>query len=218
MANKLITSVVLVALTIFGCERNYKQENDDILNPKIDSVSNHTSETNPPKTKPEFDIHKFIALTDSLYTSITGLPINLIYKIDTLGSDAYERESYYYPLFSTKQSIIRRISFDPGKRQRELRLWIVEATYKSAFEANQIFSKLRTITGKVNDSTDIIPGLTYSNDYVLKSDSKIIWLNSGCAVSFLNHQKLTRFMLSSYKIENIQDSIWCKCGQPKCSL
>ena len=217
----IIIPTILIGLTMFSCN----QTSDNNTKDKYDS-SKISTEKDPYLSatiteihqKPDFDVVKFATLTDSLLTKIQNKPIGLTIKIDTIRADKTEKRSFYSPLFTSDNCLIKRYFFDPGKGNRELRIWFVEATYEDTISANKAFEELHKQSGKVDGEEDYLPGLTYTNDYVIKSYKNIYWLNSGCPYAFSNHKILKQFMLQSLQVYNIQDSIWCKCGQPKCSL
>ena len=221
MNYNIIISTIYISLSIFGCNQTSdKQAQDKSDSSTVSTTKDTTTITKISEVnlKPDFDVVKFISLTDSLLTKIQGRPIGLTVKIDTITADKTDKRSFYSSLFSSDNCLITRYSFDPGKGSRELRIWFVEATYPDTISTNKAFEALHRQSGKVDGENDYLPGLTYTNDYVIKSYNKIYWLNSGCPYAFSNHQKLIQFMLQSLQVENIQDSIWCKCGQPKCSL
>lgn len=217
----IIIPTILTGLTMFSCNQTSDknaQENSDSTKVQIAQDTSSFTKMTEVLKKPDFDVEKFVILTESLLTKIQGRPINLTFKIDTISSDKTDKRSFYCALFPSTNTLIKRFSFDPGKGSRELRIWFVEATYPDSISTNKAFEELHRQSGKVDGENDYLPGLTYTNDYVIKSYNKIYWLNSGCPYSFANHIKLKQFMLQSLLVYNIQDSIWCKCGQPKCSL
>ena len=217
---KIIILTIFVGLTIFGCNQTSDKHTQDkfdsltVVTPQDTSITKMTEVSR----KPDFDVAKFVTLTDSLLTKIQGRPISLTFKIDTIIADKIDKRSFYSSLLAPPNTLVKRFSFDPGKGSRELRIWFVEATYEDKVFARNAFEALKKDAYDMNDSVNWSPGLTYTNDYVIISDRKIYWLNSGCPYSFFNHQKIKQYMLQSLQIETIQDSIWCKCGQPKCSL
>ena len=217
----IIISTIFIGLTMFSCNQTADKQTQDKSDSSTISAANDTSSFTKiieVHQKPAFDFVKFVSLTDSLLTKIQGKPIGLTVKIDTIRADKTDKRSFYSSLFSSANCLIKRYSFDPGKGSRELRIWFVEATYQDTISINKAFEELHRQSGKVDGKYDYLPGLTYTNDYVIKSYNKIYWLNSGCPYAFSNHQILKQFMLQSLQVDNIQDSIWCKCGQPKCSL
>jgi len=215
---RIIIPTIFIGLTMFSCNQasetqtQDKTDSSNILTAKDTSTFIKMTEV---EKKADFDVVKFVALTDSLLTKIQGRPIVLTMKIDTITPD---KRSFYSSLFSSDKALIKRFSFDPGKGSRELRIWFVEATYQDKTFANNAFIALKKDAYDMEDSVSWSPGLTYTNDYVIISDKRIYWLNSGCPYAFFNHQKLKQFLLQSLQVDEIQDSIWCKCGQPKCSL
>ncbi len=217
----IIILTIFIGMILFSCNQTADKKTQDKSNSSTLLSAKDTSSVTKMEEvqkKTDFDVAKFITLTGSLLTKIHGRPINLTFKIDTISFDKIDKRSFYSALFPTTKTLIKRFSFDPGKGSRELRIWFVEATYQDSVSTNKAFEELHRQSGKVNGEDDYSPGLTYTNDYVIKSYNKIYWLNSGCPYSFSNHQKLKQIMLQSLQVDNIQDSIWCKCGQPKCSL
>ncbi len=164
----------------------------------------------------DFDINQFINNANALLTTIKGKSIRLTFNIDSINVDANK----YSPLRALLPSMamIKKYYFDPGKGNRELRFWLVDATYSDKTTIEKAFKELNRLSGKVNGNNDFTPGLTYSNDYVIRTDDKIFWLNSLCPFEFKNHQKLSKLLLKSLNINNVKDSIHCKCGQPVCGL
>jgi hypothetical protein len=219
---KIVLTVVLLWLAILSCNQIPGDQNQ--ANPEDRTVSNILKYTSTgiekAGTVPELglNVSKFLALADSLLTSIQGKSINLSYKIDTITADKISKRSFFQPLLSSDNTIIKRYLFDPGTGNSELSFWIVDATYTDTILTNKVFAQFGKQSGKVNGADDFFPGLTYQNDYVIKTGKKIYWLNSGCSFAFFNHQKIKQLLLQSLKIENAKDSIICKCGQPVCRL
>ena len=221
MNYNIIIPTIFIGMTMFGCNQTSDKQTQDKSDSSTVSTTKDTStitKMTEVYQKPDFDVIKFVALTDSLLTKIQGRPIGLTIKIDTIRADKTDKRSFYSSLFSSDNCLIKWYSFDPGKGSRELRIWFVEAIYQDTISTNKAFEELHRQSSKVDGENDYWPGLTYTNDYVIKSHDKIYWLNSGCPYAFSTHQKLKQFMLQSLQFDNIQDSIWCKCGQPKCSL
>jgi hypothetical protein len=57
------------------------------------------------------------------------------------------------------------------------------------------------------------PGLTYTNDYVVRFKNKIYWVNSSCGFAYFNHEKIRDNLLKciDHKFP-ADDSIVCRCG------
>ncbi len=146
------------------------------------------------------DVNGFVVLSDILLTSISGKEINLVLSNETTSTPAFA---------------MRKIDFDPGKGNRNLRFWIKHFVYSDTENCISDFIALRKeANGDAGD--DGVPGLTYSNDYVLRSDKQIFWLNTGCAYAYSNHLMIKQNLLQSLNNVPISDSISCKCGQPNC--
>lgn len=219
--NRIIILTIIIGLTTISCQQatdkiNYNLSESPTKSKAKDTLSIATITDIPQKLN--FDVERFVELTDSLLTSIQGKPIGLTTKIDTIRAEKIDGKSFYSSLFTAENSLVKRYSFDPGKSSKELRFWFLEAKYQDINSTNKVFEELHRISGTVDSENDYLPGLTYTNDYVIKSSNKIYWLNTGCPYSFSNHQKISQFILQSLPSVNIKDSIWCKCGQPKCSL
>lgn len=217
----ILMPTIFIGLLMFSCNQTSvkpTQNKSDSLTMSPTKDSSSFTQLNEIYQKTDFDALKFVTLTDSFLTKIQGRPIGLTSKIDTITAGKMCKRSFYSSLFSSDNTLIKRFSFEPGKGGRELQIWFVEATYQDIISTDKAFKELHRQSGKVDGENDYYPGLTYTNDYVIKSYNKIYWLNSGCSYAFFNHQKLKQFMLQSLPINNIQDSIWCKCGQPRCSL
>lgn len=217
----IIILTLLIGLVMFSCNQTKDKQEQGSPDSTLVVMSKETilhKKLTEVFQKPDFNVAKFINLTDSLLTEIKGKSINLSYEIDTIIVDKTKHRSFFTSHFQSDSTLIKRYSFDPGKGNRILRIWIIIATFKDSAMTNLAFASLKKDAYDTEDSEDWSPGLTYTNDYVIKSENKIYWLNSGCVYAFYNHKKLKDNMLQSLQIDAIQDSIWCRCGQVKCSL
>ena len=165
----------------------------------------------------DFNVNRFITLADSLLTSIERKPFHFSCIIDTIPSDISDEYSYYYALHPSDKTLVKRYSFDPGRGNRMMHLWFIDASYSDTSDLNKAFKALK-VRAYENTEPFYIPGLTYTNDYVVRTDKNIYWLNSGCPYAFFNHKKLIGLISQSLDLDNVVDSIHCKCGMPKCKL
>lgn len=94
---------------------------------------------------------------------------------------------------------------------------LYKAVYFSEIGAKEAMANLRKLSGTVNGINDHAPGLSNANDYVLRSNNCIYWLNSGCNYTEEQHQKLIRQLQQQLKNRPMQESIFCNCGNPVCS-
>ncbi|MBX7164626.1 MAG: hypothetical protein K1X49_13130 [Saprospiraceae bacterium] len=215
--DKILALVILSIVFTIGCNQNSQHKIHEKSNPsghlnaeKSTSISKIKESLNAPS----FDSNKYISITDSLLTKIQGIPIKITTKIDTIRE---ESKSIYGSLFTKADVLVKKYTFDPGEGSRELKFWIIEALYTDTTSAIRAFENLKKDALEMNDNSSWTPGLTYTNDFVIISGVYIFWLNTGCSYSYTNHLKLTDFMLRTLQLEQIQDSIWCKCGQSKCT-
>lgn len=217
-----IISIIFIGFAIISCSQNSSNqlENKTISFAAIDKSKNDTATFDKTASilKSDFEIAKFIKLSDSLLTTLQGQPIHLSCSIDTITADQSGR--FFNALFTSNNTTAKRYSFSPGKGNRKLDLWFLEVTYQDTISATKAFFELQNDAYEKGKRTgyDWTPGLTYSNDYVIKTDRKIYWLNTGCSYAFYNHQKIKQFILQCLQTDHITDSIYCKCGQAQCNL
>lgn len=212
--------IFLLLLIAISCHQSNNKANIDTNNiaPKLDQTDTSTLlNTTATGQAPILNVLTFVTLADSLLSHIQGKEIHLSYEIDTINPDQPDFLKIYGPLFISDNVLVKKYSFDPGKGNSELRLWIIEATFDDEVSASNAFNIIKTDAFDTGDKPNFTPGLTYSNDYVIVSSKNIYWLNSGCSYAMTNHKKLKQCMLGSLQVTNIQGSILCKCGQATCS-
>jgi hypothetical protein len=85
---------------------------------------------------------------------------------------------------------------------------VITAVYSSVGKAENAMRDLRKQSG-----ADETPGLTYTNDYVVRFGNKIYWVNSSCSYAYFNHKKIIDNLLKciSHTLP-ANDSIVCRCG------
>ncbi len=217
---EVLILVILVTLISSACNHGsdiqIDENSDTTLDVLIEDSTKRVKIT--AVLHPIFNVQKFVLLTDSFLSELEGKPIKLNFQTDTLLKDTSVFQSFYSALFTSNKAQITRYTFDPPKRSKALRFWYIEAVYGDKLATNEAFEKLIRQSGKVEIEKDNLPGLTYTNDFVIKAENKILWLNTGCAYSFANHKKMKEIMMHSLPTINIQDSIWCRCGQVECSF
>lgn len=213
---------ILLGVIMFGCTQQPVKQIRDKSDSSAVILSNDTTLSTPVPDvahKQDFDLETFVNLTNSLLTKITDRTVNLTYTVDTLTNDVQDDHRLLSSLLqSSGNYIIKIYLFDPGRRDIALGFRLISATYADSVAANVVFSLLKEDAYDSERGDNLTPGLTYSNDFVIRSGNQIYWLNSGCQYAFFNHQKLKDCMMQSLHIGSVQDSIWCKCGQVKCSL
>lgn len=183
----------------YSCSETDKRTTSN-LNYSLDS-STHISQydQNETNVKPEvdFDIEKFVKLTDSLLTTLKGQKINFRLLSDTVKESKLTRADYY-------------LVPESGNKIWQFRFSIY--TFSDTIKLNDTFEKIRLEATDI-ETGDETPALSYTNDNVYKTINQIIWLNTGCHYSFRNHLKLKTFLLRTIQLSTITDSIICECGQ-----
>jgi hypothetical protein len=140
----IIIPTFFIGLTLFSCNQTSNKQTQDISDSLTVSTEKDTSsfiKMTEVYTMPDFDVVKFVTLTDSLLTKIQGRPIGLITIIDTITANKMGKRSFYSSLFSSDNALIIRFSFDPGKSNEELRIWFVEATYQDTISTKKAFEE-----------------------------------------------------------------------------
>lgn len=218
MNANLSLSLIFLGLTFLSCNQSSQSHisgNSDSINSLILKDTLSINEERITSGETDLDIDKFIVQTEEFLSIIERRQVILSCTPDTLR--ALDKRSYYDELFSLSGGLIKRFTFEPSKNSSLLKILYLEATYNECNTASIAFEALRRQANGADGEDDYLPGLTYTNDYVIKSKNKIYWLNTGCAFSFSNHKKLASLMLQSLNVINIQDSIWCKCGDVNCN-
>jgi hypothetical protein len=208
--------IVLFSIVAVACNMT-TTKNDPIVLADTTYITAVSKDSTISKSTSVFDLTTFKRLTDSLLTSITGKNLQLTSSCDTLSEN---EASFGSRLYSSDKCIVKRYLFSPDKKYKmgKLRFKLFAATYPDSSETNKMFSKMRTVAYKLDTALhDKSPGLTYTNDYVIKTDKHIYWLNTGCSFAYFNHKKIKQFMLLSLPTDKIIDSINCKCGQSICA-
>lgn len=168
--------------------------------------------------KPTFDFVKFTHLTDSLLKSIASKTINIVCHVNTL---ELKKDSSGHPLMvilSSENVIVTGYYFDAGKGNPYLDFKVVEARFTDSISAIKTYTRISKNASEDGSEGDHSPGLTYTNDFVIKNAKNIYWLNTACAYPPRNHAKLESFLLQCLTIKNITDSIHCDCGAGKCDV
>ena len=183
--------------------------------PSVDTIVTMASKKDSvPLVRPTFDFNKFTHLADSLLKRIASKTITVSCRVDTL---KLEKDSSWHPiaiLRSSENATLIRYEFDAHNGSPYLSFIIVEAQYTDSISAERTYSRLK----KEARGFDNPPGLTYTNDFVLKNSKNIYWLNTACDYPAHNQNKLNSFLLKCTHIKNITDSIKCDCGAQECDV
>lgn len=99
----------------------------------------------------------------------------------------------------------------PDKYQ-SLNLAIIILNFKHPSECDSVFNKLDNLANK-DEKT---PGLTYSNDFVLKKTRSIFYLNAGCGMGLAFFKHVADLIIKD-STDKETDFILCQCGDVKCN-
>jgi len=208
-------SISLLLMLLFACNKQ--------PGTSVDKVTTSQDLSTVDSIIQVFNEYIFKGKADTIISDILGTQTAFSKKIDTIRPDVSSLDKrmrtipQYIALHSKELLHYRYILPEPHSG---LSLDVYVATIKSQTLSDTVFSYLRYLSlDEVGDTITFlqVPGLTYENDYVLKLENAIIWLNSNCLYSFENHMKFARGIRQSLGNKNIQDSILCKCGAVKCN-
>ncbi|MBD3584077.1 hypothetical protein [Flavobacterium selenitireducens] len=132
-----------------------------------------------------------------------------------MNSNTTASENHLNALNPSKYTQITKYFFDAGTKNKSESFWLVIAKYQNIESSKKAFQNLRNLSGNVQTSKDKVPGLTYSNDYVVRDGKRIIWLNSGCLYSEQDHLQLSEILKRHIPFQ-VSETINCKCGEVEC--
>jgi hypothetical protein len=218
-------TLLLLTVLIYSCSTNFNKNRNENLSIKDASRCN-SNQNLKIQTKNSIGINliDFKKRSDSLITLILNKPTSFEILTDTIRASNLESNQKSYLssleyLLVRKSNLFIRHFFKLEKPNNLLSFNLFEVFYNSYDSLNSSFSILKkSSSGIIKDDDSIlnVPGLTYQNDYLLKSDRYLIWLNSGCVYGFKNHLKFAIALKESLKNIVAQDSIVCECGKIKC--
>lgn len=200
----------ILSLILIGCssiEHDNKLQRIDSINKKdlnSDSIRQSKHINNKPELK--FDTTLFIAKLQEFIPTITSLKkdihceTKLIEKKDTVNS-------YYQDLLITESNTIQMFKFDLGDHFKNIEVY--QSNYSNP---ESIQTAFRNFQETANGLRDESPCLTKTNDFVIRSDKTIFWLNGACYYPYNNFIKICRLFESSLIGFNKIDSVKCKCG------
>jgi hypothetical protein len=219
------TTLVILILLIYSCNSNIKENRNNVLSSRDTLQHNSGQNLNlQNKYKNGLDILDFKKHADSLITIILDKPTSFVIVTDTIDDSKLKSKQKSYlssleNLLATKSDLFIKYNFKLGKPDNLLSFDLFEAFYNSSDSLDLSFSILKKSSNGIiveEDSILNVPGLTYENDYLLRSDSYLIWFHTGCAYGFNNHLKFARALKESLINIVFQDSIVCRCGQVIC--
>ncbi|MBS1634618.1 MAG: hypothetical protein JST26_01765 [Bacteroidetes bacterium] len=210
----------IILLFIAGCSTKTERQGHaiakDTVSEKPDKV---ISDAKQAIVYPDFDYIMFKSLADSLLSVIADEKIVLDLTIDTVKKTP--TETGYYSYLLNQNTLLLKFNFYPGKQRSLLRFHVIQARYPDTLSLNKAFAALKEDASgiyfnKASNYHDNSPGLTYTNDYVIKADKQILWLNLPCPYSVKNLGRVKQIFQRSWHFAHIKDSINCLCGQSRC--
>lgn len=167
----------------------------------------------------KFDIIEYKIKVDSLFSKIFSEKINSNLIIDTINKmDLIFNFFKSSPLENiTKHTnwCIRydfNIINDDVRRKKQLIIF----DFKTQIESDSCFVIFEKFATDTNYFEIFVPGLTYTNDYLVLIKNKIYWINSSCMYSYENHLKFVEELKKILNITN-EKTINCECGNWICN-
>lgn len=196
-------------------DSSQKQSQFDSVSVETIQPTNTSASDSTMLDSPTFGEIAFEQGVDSLAKVILGPSAHAIHSSSVLSPD---KDSFYIQvpleelttfLNRTNKTIkyIYRLKVD--KRQYSVILHVMECS--SIAIANALFNSMHEYSKQ-----DIgVPGLTYTNDYLIMHKHRIYWLNSGCDMSYPNHQRFVQLLNTTLQVAP-NHFIECQCGDLVC--
>lgn len=161
-----------------------------------------------------FNIINYKQRFDSVSRTIKGAGRNVKLKADTLKPNELifvELKNTELENITNKAISTIKYSFLLESGDSRLKTYLIILSFASEIESEFNFNVFERVALEKNG----IPGLTYTNDYLIKIDKKIYWINSSCSYSYTNHLKFVNIFRDMLNTKG-KKVIKCKCGQVKC--
>jgi hypothetical protein len=202
----LQTLIYLSLLMIWSCNSNKVKTDSSTNYLGTDSLLSYSENTKEALID-SIHINLFKNILDSVIPKITGIskPFSLT-VYDSLIQNRFKK-LLWDGLEPDLAINIKRFDFI---NTNQFKIIVTHANYYDSIKTNLVFKKLR-ILAKDSAEQDGLPGLTYANDFVIRTNNDIFWLNAGCIYSYANFENLSRLFCKSINGE-IVDSIKCECG------
>lgn len=202
-------------LTIAACsnttERTKKQVTTE---PKINEADNFDARSNNMGgASDEFDILSYKRKVDSLISKVLGADMLTNLTADTLQSDQMvfqELKNTSLRSLALDNEIIK-YTFSLTGEHSGLKHHLIILFSQDEMKADAVYAVIEKIALEKRD----VPGLTYTNDYVISMADKIYWLNTNCPYAYKNHMKFVEIFKQVKNINEIK-AIECRCGKITC--
>jgi hypothetical protein len=204
MRNIYLAIVLFAIIAVFACNNSMKPVAKHSAPPKDSSALLKTVKQQAAEGT-LLDTAAFLDHINAFIPTITTLPRPYTCQTDTWDN---RKSSYLGQLPETENNIVLVYTFDAGSYFKAIK--VMESIYKDSMDTNKAFAHMTSSTNKKFSFC-----LTKTNDFVVKTGKKIIWLNGSCMLPFHNFMKIARYFESSLRNYTKLDSIKCKCGGMK---
>lgn len=148
---------------------------------------------------PVFDMEKLRKEGETILNDIPGWHVKLeVHR--------YIQEDRHFD--DDEEKMAKQMVYYTFLDKNEMGFSIEEMQFDDELRAQMVFARLQQ-KSKGGDET---PGLTYTNDFLLKKSTSIFWLNTPCSFSWLNHNLLVKAFKRSFYTGIGHDTIQCRCG------
>lgn len=209
---------VLFSIGIFSCSN---KEGEEVVSKKDYVNVSHAELADIKEDKVMLDDFTF---DFSLYEKGFGLIVSEIVKkkdieismlTDTLRPNQLLFVELKNNALSNITDVARNVVKYTFKLEKEfsgLKHHLVVIQLETTIESDTLYNVIEKIALEKSG----VPGLAYANDFVLKSNKTIYWLNSNCAYSFESHNRFIELLKSLLPIDKLDEQLDCECGKVVC--
>lgn len=212
--------ILFITIIVFFFSCHNQDQSKQTVDLDSDTVVENRKEVKPDIKKHDYlNISRTKTLFDSTISEIQNKKQAYELKSDTFiaKSKLYNTKINWHELDYTGLTKVVRHDFILRPTNQLMNIHVLDITYKDDKLADSIFQKLKflsTDNPEIADSLDYSfrPGLTYTNDYLVKFDNKIYWLNTPCTYAKFNHHKYIKIFKQELGLNQYEDTIICYCG------
>jgi len=200
---RLFILAIFLLIIFSGCDSDIQSKKSNLnQQPSHNKVIEVNTEKISELTISKIDTLKLINNFNQFVPTITKPSHAFICKIDTLKLNSLNQIDLS-TLFINNASIIS-YTFDCGDFFKNIR--VIEGIYSDSIDSKKVFSEL--YNKNINESGC----LNKTNNYLLRTEKRIFWINGSCHYPYSNFLKIESLIIESLIDVSIKDSIKCKCG------
>ncbi|ARN79026.1 hypothetical protein BST97_14080 [Nonlabens spongiae] len=145
------------------------------------------------------DVEDFTSSSSQIFDIEEG---DIKIEIDTVvyNMQTIEKVNNIYLAIDQNANSYRQIEI---RYNRKFTVRLYELRFDNVQSAKKMFGIFKTFG--MTRKADLVPGLTYTNDYVRLDKNSVYWLNSPCMVSISNQTKLVEIFLKILELKSISD-------------